>query len=232
MKFVTWIEAILVVTLVALAVAAMLVARQISTNLRGDEKPVEASFLRKAEVEVAEQELALARETLTRVHAAVVDSYAEIVRRDAAVAAGVAKVEEADAARRAARGLETYLARIRKSVGALEKVVAARKKVASARFRAAEREYARSTRLLSVGSAAAAVLLLFGLAFAIVSLPRVRNALQIHRGVVFLTAASLLAFVVMYEVFREPGVVLAAAAAVLALVVLVARATPQQETRP
>lgn len=235
MRFVTWIEAILVVTLLAIAVAATVVARTVTQDAREDAKPDEAAFSRRAQVGEYEQALAQKRDELSRVHAKLVDARAEIVRRDAELAARVGNAEQAraaaDAARRQLRGLQAYLAQEQKSVRTLEGALAARRKSASRAFGDAKRAFDRTTRMISLATASGAVLLLFAIAFAIVSTPKVRNTLHIHRGIVFVTTALLLPFVALYELLREPGIVLAAAIAVLVLVILIARATPPQESR-
>jgi hypothetical protein len=214
MKYVTWLELILVGTILAASLAATVIARKTVENARAGTAPEEKAFLAQQQVERHEQLLARKRAELDRVQEKLIDARA-------AVPAGAALVAH----------LEQYLARADEAVNTAETDLAQRRKTAAAAFRKARRNYDWNTRVIALRCAAGSAIILFLATLFVVSLPNVRRRLPVHHGLLTGAVLASLPLLVVYELFQEAGLVLAAAIVVFALVLVIARATPAQESK-
>jgi hypothetical protein len=212
MKYVTWLEIILVGTILAASLAATVIARKTVERVRAGDAPEEKAFLGQQQIERHERLLARKRAGLDRVQEKLIDARA-------AVPANAALVTH----------LEQYLARADEAVSNAETDLARRRKTAAAAFRKARRSYDWNTRVIALRCAAGSAIILFLTTLTLVSLPNVRRRLPVHRGLLVGAVLASLPLLVVYELFQEAGLVLAAAVAVFALVIVIARATPAQE---
>ncbi len=214
MKYVTWLELILVGTILAASLAATVIARKTVEKARAGEAPVEKTFAAQQQTERHEQLLARKRAELNRVQEKLIDARA-------AVPANAALVTH----------LEQYLARADEAVSSAETDLARRRKTAAAAFRKARRSYDWNTRVIALRCAAGSAVILFLTTLVVVSLPNVKRRLPVHRGLLVGAVLASLPLLVVYELFQEAGLVLAAAIAVFVLVIVIARATPAEESK-
>jgi hypothetical protein len=213
MKYVTWLEIILVGTILAASLAATIIVRKTVEKARADDTPEEKTFLAQQQIERHEQLLARKRAELDRVQEKLIDARATIPLATALVT-----------------HLEQYLARADEAVAAAEKDLAQGRTTAAAAFRKARQSYDWNTRIIVLRCAAGSATLLFLTTLAIVSLPSVKRRLPTHRGLLIGAALLSLPLLTVYELFQEAGIVLAAAMIVFALVIVIARATPVKES--
>jgi len=227
----TWIEAILVVTLVAACVAATEIARKLTEVAREDSKPVAAAFDAREGIEEHERVLARLRDEQSRAEGRLIDARIDVLRRDAEIASGAGEAKQAVTARRTFSGVAAYVAQVGSAVQRQEAEVAKRRKSASRSFRAATDAFEWNTRVIAAGWAIGAVAFLSTLSWIFVSLTLVRNAFDVHRGVVFGVAGVMMGVVGLFELGGAPVVVVVAALALLAAVLAVAARIPARERR-
>ena len=213
MKYVTWLEVILVGTILAASLAATVIARKTVEKARADDAPEEKTFLAQQQIERYERLLARKRADLDRVHEKLIDARATMPPATALVT-----------------HLEQYLGRADAAAGTAETDLARRRMTAAAAFRKAKQNYDWDTRVIILRCAAGSAILLFLTTLAIVSLPNVKRRLPAHRGLLVGAALLSLPLLIVYELFQEAGIVMAAAMVVFALVIVIARATPVKES--
>jgi len=211
-EYVTWLEIILVGTILAASLAATTIARNAVEKARADEAPEEKTFLAQQQIERQEQLLARQRAELDRVHEKLIDARATMPLPAALVA-----------------HLEQYLARADASVRAAETDLAKRRKVATAAFKKAKHNYDWHTRVIALRCAGRVRHPALPAHMAIASLPHVKSRLRVHRGLLIGAVLLSIPLLAVYELFQEAGVVLAAAILLFALVIIIAGAMPERE---
>ena len=224
MKFVTWIEAILIVTLLAMVVSTAALVRKLMENARASGKPEEPAIAAKWKVPELEQTAARARDETGRIYAKLVDARAAVLQRQADLA-------PSDAQRRLETLLTIYFHQSEQSQREQEMKLAAARRTASKAFRTATEDYDRDTQLIAAAISAGVTLVLYALAWICISRPPVRASLQIDRRVVFVTTLVLLPFTLLEVIVGAAAVVLAAAVAIIVVIFFIAAATPPVERR-
>lgn len=214
MKQVTWLELILIGMILAASLAATVIARKTVEKARAEDAPEEKTFLAQQDVERHEQTVARRRAELDRVHEKLIDARAAIPPNVPLIA-----------------HLEQYVSQAAGDERAAEIAVGQRRKAAAAAFKNAKQIHDWNTRVIALRCAAGSAILLVLTALVIVSLPKVKEALPVHRGLLVGAALLSLPLLVVYELFEEAGIVLAAAILSFVLVIVIARASTPQKAR-
>jgi len=232
MRYISWIEAILFVALVAMSAAVVSISRKVTETIREKTKPEAAAFERRERVEEHDRTLARLHEEESRADAKLVDARVDLIRHEAEMSSGPGEPPQARAvtaaAKRTVDGIAAYVARVQSAVRKEGAEAAKHRYLAAQSFRQAKEAFDWNTRVIAAFGALAAVLVLFVLLWVIVSLPIIRSAFDIHRGVVFGGTAIAVLIGVLFEIGGQPAVVVASVLALFVAIIALARVAPSQ----